>query len=181
MASVDPDLVENLAHHDEYHTVRELVRYLERHHPVEGPGVPRELVEAYADELDYDRDRLTTALDERSTDSRTWEPGDRLYRVDGNLSIYPASWHERLADTTDLAAFVEVMLEGVRAPEGVEVSRGDLGVQQDELVTAAEIIAEMDRDDVHGLLQAQRVAGDVVMYAFQNPEELVRLPEEATE
>ena len=75
MASVDPDLVENLAHHDDYLTIRELVRYLERHHPVEGPGVPGDLIEAYAEELDYDLDRVRTALDDRLTDSRSWRPG----------------------------------------------------------------------------------------------------------
>jgi hypothetical protein len=107
--------------HDEDFTARELVRYLERHHPVEGLGVPRDLVEAYAEELDYDLDRLRTSLDDRLTDSRTWQSGERLYEIDGNVSIYPASWHERLADTTDLSEYVAVMLESVRAPAGVEV------------------------------------------------------------
>lgn len=181
MVSVDPDLAENLSNHRESLSAREFVRYLERHHQAEGPGVPRELVEAYADELDYDRDRLTTSLDDRSTDSPTWQPGDRLYRIGGNLSIYPRSWHDRLADTTDLSEFVEVMLESVKAPEGVEVERGDLGVTQDHLITAVEIIAEMDRDDIHDLVKDQRVAGDIVLYAFQNPEEIVRLPKESVE
>ncbi|USZ68847.1 hypothetical protein NGM10_03705 [Halorussus salilacus] len=181
MTSVDSDLVENLAHHDDYLTARELVQYLERHHPVEGPGVPRDLVEAYAEELDYDPHRLATSLDDRTTDSPTWQPGDRVYRIEGNLSIYPASWHERLADTTDLSRFVEVMLESVAAPDGVEVERGDLGVRQDDLITAVEIIAEIGRGEAHGLLRDQRVAGDIVLYAFQNPEEVVRLPEEDSE
>lgn len=181
MVSIDPDLVANLSHHDEYLTASQLVQYLERHHPVEGPGVPRSLVEAYAEELDYDPDRLRTSLDDRLTDSPTWQPGDRLYEVDDYVSIYPASWHERLADTTDLSKFVEVMLESVKAPEGVSVDRKRLGVSQDDLKTAVEIIAEMDRGDVTDLLKDQRVDGTVVLYAFQNPEEVVRLPEESLE
>lgn len=181
MASVDPDLVENLSHHDDYLTVRELVRYLERHHPVSGPGVPRDLIEEYAEEIGYDLDRLRTSLGDRLTDSRTWQPGERLYEVDGDVSIYPPAWHEQLAGTTDLSKFVEVMLESVKAPEGVAVDRERLGVSQDELKAAVEIIAEMDRGDVAELLKDQRVDGTVVLYAFQNPEEVVRLPEESLE
>ncbi|NHN58421.1 MULTISPECIES: hypothetical protein [Halorussus] len=181
MASVDSDLVTQLSRHDEYYTARELVRYLERHHPVEGPGVPRDLVEAYAEELEYDLERFEESLEDRLTDARTWQPGDRLYRVDGNVSIYPPSWHEQLADTTDLSKFVEVMLESVRTPEGVEVDRSDLGVAQDDLLTAVEIIADMDRSEARRLLRSQRLEGRVVLWAFQNPEEIVRLPEEHDE
>ncbi|WP_135828624.1 hypothetical protein [Halorussus halobius] len=178
MPSVDPDLVDRLARHDEYFTAKDLVRYLERHHPVEGPGVPRDLVEAYAEELDYDRDRFETSLDDRLTDAETWQPGERLYEVDGDLSVYPPSWHQQLADTTDLAAYVEVMLESVRAPEGVEVERDRLGIRQADLLTAVEIIADVDRSRAAQMLRDQRLAGDVVLYAFQNPEEIVRLPED---
>ncbi|MFC7080185.1 hypothetical protein [Halorussus caseinilyticus] len=178
MASVDTDLANELSHHDEYFTARELVQYLERHHAVEGPGVPRDLVEAYAEELDYDSERFDTSLEDRLTDARSWQPGDRIYRIGDNVSIYPASWHERLADTTDLADYVEVMLESVRAPEGVEIDRGSLGVTQDDLLTAVEIVGEMDRSDSRRLLKNQRLEGSLVLYAFQNPEEIVRLPEE---
>lgn len=115
MVSVDSDLVEQLANHDEYFTVRDLIRFLERHHPVEGPGVPRDLVEAYVEELEYDYDRFDSSLDDRLTDARTWQPGDRLYRVGENVSIYPRSWHEQLADSTDVSKYVETMLESVAA------------------------------------------------------------------
>ncbi|WP_276300638.1 hypothetical protein [Halorussus lipolyticus] len=177
MASVDSDLANELSHHDDYFTARELVRYLERHHTVEGPGVPGDLLEAYADELEYDRDRFDSSLENRLTDARSWQSGERLYRIGDNVSIYPQSWHERLADTTDLAEYVEVMLESVRAPEGVEIEREDLGVSQEDLLTAAEIIGEMDRAEARRLLKNQRLEGSIVMYAFQNPEEVVRLPE----
>ncbi|WP_134670705.1 hypothetical protein [Halorussus marinus] len=178
MTSVDPDLVERIAGHDDYFSAKELIRFLERHHPVEGSGLPRELVEAYAEALDYDRERFETSLEDRLTDSRSWRPGERLYDVDGAVSIYPASWHERLADTTDLAAFVDVMLESVRAPEGVEIDRDRLGIAQDELLTAVEIIAGLERSVASRLLREQRLDGSLVLYAFQNPEEIVRLPEE---
>jgi len=181
MASVDTDLANEISHHDDYFTARDLVEYLERHHPVEGPGVPRDLVEAYADELNYDRERFDTSLDDRLTDARSWQPGDRLYRIDGNVSVYPPLWHERLVDTTDLADYVDVMLESVKAPEGVEVDRSDLGVSQADLLTAVEIIGEIDRGEAKSLLKNQRLEGSIVLYAFQNPEELVRLPNEERE
>lgn len=178
MVSVDTDLANQLSHHDDYFAARDLVEYLERHHPVEGPGVPRDLVEAYADELEYDRERFDDSLDDRLTDARSWQPGDRLYRIDGNVSVYPPSWHERLAGSTDLAEYVDVMLESVKAPEGVEVDRSDLGVAQADLLTAAEIIGELDRGEATALLKNQRLGGSLVLYAFQNPEELVRLPKD---
>jgi hypothetical protein len=181
MASVDSDLVNQLARHDEYFTARELVRFLERHHPVEGPGIPGDLLEAYADELEYDRDRFDTSLQDRLTDARSWRSGDRLYRIGDNVSIYPESWHERLADTTDLSEYVEVMLESVQAPEGIEIERDDLGVAQEDLLTAVEIIGEMDHGEARSRLKRQRLDGDIVLYAFQNPEELVRLPREDSE
>lgn len=181
MTAVDPDLVERLANHDDYLTARELVQYLERHHPVEGPGVPPDLVESYAEELDYDRDRLMDSLDDRFTDARTWQPGERLYEVGDNVSIYPPAWHEELADTTDLSSYVEVMLESVRAPEGVEVDRDRLGIKQDDLLTAVEIIGDVDRSAARDLVRNQRLEGSLVLYAFQNPEEIVRLPEESVE
>ncbi len=181
MASVDTDLANELSHHDDYFAARDLVKYLERHHPVEGPGVPRDLVEAYADELEYNRERFDTSLDDRLTDARSWQPGDRLYQIGGNVSVYPPSWHERLADTRDLADYVDVMLESVKAPEGVEVDRSDLGVSQADLLTAVEIIGEIDRGEAKNLLRNQRLEGSIVLYAFQNPEELVRLPAEESE
>lgn len=181
MTAVDPDLVSDLAGHDRSLTLTGLVRYLERHHPVEGAGVPRDLVEAYAEELDFDPDRVATAFDDRLTDARTWQSGDRLYRVGDRVSIYPPDWHERLADTTDVSEFVAAMLESVRTPEGVEVDGSALGIAQAELLTAIEIIAEVDRETAHDLLADQRREGTVVMSAFQNPEEVVRLPREARE
>jgi len=140
-------------------------------------SVDPELVEAYADELDYDRERFDASLDTRLTDSRNWQPGERLDDLDGTVSIYPASWHERLADTTDLAAFVEVMLESVRAPVGVEIDRDRIDIAQDEVLTAAEISGGMNRSAATRLLREQRLDGSLVLYAFQNPEEIVRLPE----
>lgn len=49
---------------------------------------------------------------------------------------------------------------------------------QEDLLTAIEIIAALDRGAARELLRKQRLEGAVVMYAFQNPEEIVRLPEE---
>ncbi|MFB6107908.1 MAG: hypothetical protein ABEJ82_03580 [Haloplanus sp.] len=177
MVTVDDALVSDLSEHDEYVTARTLVETLERNHVAEGPGVPREVVDAYAEALEFDRERFDRSLAARVTEGRTWQPGDRIYEVDGNLSIYPESWHERLADTTDLVDYVEVMVESVRAPAGVEVPRDELGVVQEKLITAVEIIGGLDRNAVRGLIKKHRLDGTLVLYAFQNPEELVRLPE----
>jgi len=70
------------------------------------------------------------------------------------------------------------MLKSVRAPTGVEIDRDRLGIAQDELLTAVEIVAGLDRSAATRLLREQRLDGSIVLYAFQNPEEVVRLPEE---
>lgn len=73
------------------------------------------------------------------------------------------------------------MLESVRAPEGVEIDRNRLGIKQDDLLTAVEIVGNVDRSAARDLLRSQRLEGSLVLYAFQNPEEIVRLPEDAVE
>lgn len=176
MASVDQDLVSDLARHDSAMTLTQLVRYLERHHPIEGPGVPRAVVEAYADELDYDSDRIAASFEDRLTDARGWQPGNRLYRVGENVSIYPPDWHERLAETTDVSEYVSAMVGSIRTPDGVEIDEVQVGVSQADLLTAIEIIAGVDRETARRSLQSQRREGRVVMSAFMNPEEVVRLP-----
>ena len=181
MVSVDTDLVNALADDDEYLTARGLVEYLERHRVDDPPGVSRDHVRAYAEALEYDVDRLLDSMESRLTTAERWRPGDRLYETGENVSVYPPAWHERLRGSTDLAAYVRVMLDSVRAPDGVHVDRNALGVAQEDLITALEVMAGVDRNAARGLIKEQRLAGNVVLYAFQNPEELVRLPDDAAD
>ncbi|WP_266079682.1 hypothetical protein [Haladaptatus caseinilyticus] len=170
MPTVDERLVEDIAEHDRYYHIEDFVTYLERHLDDE-PGVSMDHLHAYADALGYSRERTEELLDERLTDSMTWVSDDVFYRMGDNISIYPLSWHERLADTLDIADYVRVMLESR------ELSEGDAGIPQPDVLTALEIIANIDRKEGEELLRKQRKQGDIVIYAYQNPEDIVRLPE----
>ncbi|MCO8253626.1 hypothetical protein NKF26_07410 [Haladaptatus sp. AB618] len=176
MVVVDNRLVDDLSLRDREYEIDDFVRYLERHHHGEKPGLSRERIDAYADALDYDKDRTNALLEERLMDSETWMPGNNLYRVEGNVSIYPPSWHEQLDDTIDLVEYVRVMLAEKEAKTG-RLNPAQRGVPQPDMLTAIEIFADLDREMGEQLLQKQRQEGSIVIFASQNPEDLVRLPE----
>jgi len=176
MVIVDEQLVDDLSLRDREYQIDDFVRYLERHHHGDEPGISMERLDAYANALGYDTEHTHVLLEERLTDSTTWTPGNNLYRVGDNVSIYPPSWHEQLTDTIDLAEYVRVMLA-----EKIEVS-GRLpparrGISQPDILTAVEVFADLDREMGEDLLKQQRQKGSIVIYASQNPEDLVRLAE----
>lgn len=177
MVLVDERLVDDLSLRDREYQIDDFIRYLERHHHGDEPGLSRELIDAYADALGYDREHTDVLLEERLTDSPTWIPGNNLYRVGENVSVYPSSWHEQLAGTIDLAEYVRVMLEGKIAGEGRRLTRAQRGIPQPDILTAVEIFADLDHEMAEELLKKQRLEGTIVIYASQNPEDLVRLPE----
>ena len=176
MVIVDERLVDELSHRDREYEIDDFVKYLERHHHGEEPGISRERIDAYADALGYDRERTNALLEERLTDSETWTPGNNLYRVGENVSIYPPSWHEQLDDTIDLDEYVRVMLAEKEAKRG-RPTPAQQGVPRPDILTAIEIFADLDREMGEQLLQKQRQEGAIVILASQNPEDLVRLPE----
>ena len=176
MVVVDKRLVDDLSIRDREYEIDDFVKYLERHHHGEEPGLSRERIDAYADALGYDGERTTVLLEERLTDSRTWMPGNNLYRVGENVSIYPPSWHEQLADTIDLAEYVRVMLAEKEAKSG-RLTPAQQGISQPDILTAIEIFADLDREMGEQLLAKQRKEGSIVIYASQNPDDIVRLPE----
>ncbi|SIQ66765.1 hypothetical protein SAMN05421858_0016 [Haladaptatus litoreus] len=175
MALVDEQLVDDIAKHDRYYRIEDFVTYLERHLRDE-PGVPLSVIHAYADALGYERERTDELLEGRIVDSMTWVADDVFYRIGDGISIYPLSWHERLDGSRDVADYVRVMLDG-REAAGKEFPKGERGIAQTDILTALEIMADVDRKDGEKLLREQRHQGDIVIYAYQNPEDIVRLPE----
>lgn len=166
-ARVDPAVLSELEDHSGHHVPR-LVLTLECLHPGDEPGVPRETILAYAEELGADADEYAAHLDERTVDDRTWRDDDAYYRVGDNISVYPASWHERLRDTEDMRTFVEVIREGYGDISG--------GVNRADLLTAAQAIAGIDRERAAALLKDQRLRGLVDVRPDQNPEASVYVP-----
>ncbi len=176
MAVVDERLVEDIAEHDRYYRIEDFVTYLERHVHSDDPGISIERLHAYADALGYERERTDELLEERVTDSMTWVSDDVFYRMGDSISIYPLSWHERLAGSRDLSEYVRVMLES-REAAGEEIPEGERGIPQHDILTALEILAAIDRTEGEELIRKQRHRGDIVIYAYQNPEDIVRLPQ----
>jgi len=176
MVIVDERLVDDLSLRDREYEIDDFVRYLEQHHYGEEPGVSRERIDAYAEALGYETDRTSALLEERLTDSEAWIPGNNLYRVGENVSIYPPSWHEQLRDTIDLAEYVRVMLAEKAAKRGRASTARD-GIPQADILTAIEIFADLDREMGEQLIEKQREEETILIYAYQNPEDLVRLPE----
>ncbi|WP_227356199.1 hypothetical protein [Haladaptatus salinisoli] len=60
---------------------------------------------------------------------------------------------------------------------GGQSPRAQQGIPQRDLFTAIEIFADLDRAMAEKLVEQQRRDGAVVIYAYQNPEDIVRLPE----
>lgn len=177
MVTVDERVVDDISLRERHYRIEDFVTHIERHHHGDEPGISMALIDAYSDELGYDRDRTNALVEEHLTDSETWEPGINLYRVGENVSVYPSEWHERLADTIDVDEYVRVMLESRRPPDGSEPNRAQWGIPQQEVLTAIEIMTGLGRDRGEELLGKQRREGNIVIYAYQNPEDLVRLPE----
>lgn len=177
MVEINKQIVDDLSLRERHYQIDDFVEHIERHHHGDKSGVSKELIDAYSDALGYERERTDALLEAHLTDSTTWESGTNLYRIGNNVSIYPLSWHERLDDTIDIAEFVRVMLESRRSPDGDKLSRNQWGIPQGEILTAIEIMTDLDRKMGEELLQKQRQQGKIVIYAFQNPEDLVRLPE----
>ena len=78
--------------------------------------------------------------------------------------------------TINLAEYVRVMLAEREAASG-RLKRTQRGIPQRDVLTAIEIFADLDRERGEELLKKQREEGEIVIYAYQNPEDIVRLPE----
>lgn len=177
MVEVDNRIVDDVSIHDESYVATDLIRMLERQLAESRPGVPRDVVEAYANALGYDRARLDGEIDERLVDGDTWRPGGRIYRVGDNLSAYPASWHAAVADPSDLRGLIRVMADQVTHAEGIEMTVTWEGVSQRSLLLAVEAMTGLDRTEGRRILHGHRDRREIHLSAFQNPEATIRLVE----
>ena len=143
----------------------DFLRYIEEYHHEDEPGVPRELVERYAERLadqrrvSFDAESIIGSLDKRLTDDETWTK-NALYMVDSDrVSTCPLRWHRELKGTTDLAKFVAVMQKGVDLPDQVP------GVRREQVLNAATVLSKIDRETASDRLQTQRREGDITSKA----------------
>ncbi|WP_276301238.1 hypothetical protein [Halorussus lipolyticus] len=170
------EVVTQLEKHEETLRLHEFVRLVEIHHRDEGPGVERELLEAYADAVSFDVD--SSAIDDRLTDSERWELGHRLYELDSErISNYPPDWHDRLVGTDDVREIIEVIQSEVTEPEGDEreAVTDERGVPQPKVVRVGQAIADIDPDTTRERINQMRDDDDVEEFATQHRDPTIRL------
>ncbi|MFD1511709.1 hypothetical protein [Halomarina rubra] len=158
-----------------YLTATEFLALVERGHPSGEPGVARETYTAYVEQLSeetptVDGDSLLTNLDGQTVDGDDWAGDERVYRVgDDRLSLYPKTWHDRLAGESDPRAYLRAFSE-----DGAFES----GVPESTLLDAMVTIGGVERETAKGNLEALREDGEVVEDADQHPDANVYLAEE---
>lgn len=196
MVETNEQVLEEARQRGETLLTREFVALIERHHLHE-QGVSREMLEAYDeaigndDVIPFEVGEVTSAVENRSLDEETWVDDEALYTIGNDrVSVFPARWHEKLGDTTDLRAYVSVIedaIEGDADPDSEEPQGGmgssvggglGSGVPEQVLLDAVAIISGTDRETVKDQLEERRTNGELVQDADQHPEARVYLSEE---
>ncbi|WP_101295669.1 hypothetical protein [Halegenticoccus soli] len=167
-AAVDEAVLAELREHETQHGPH-IVRVLERHHPEYHPGIPLELLNAYAERLGYDVELSDRDIERKTVDDAAWRDEDVYYRIGGNISAYPPSWHERFDEEETLRSLVEIMRE----------QTGKDAIERDDLLLAVESIAGLTRPESDGMLTEARERGELEVEPYQNPEALVFLPSDS--
>lgn len=147
-------------------TTDDLLGLVERHHD-ETQGVRKEVIRAYADRLEDERDYAFDAegflaeVDDRLTDSEEWVADDALYELDEErMSRYPARWHEELGGSTDPTGYVEYLqTEEPEYPSGSPDT--DRGVPKRELEDIMSIVGRVTLAEARDAIETQRKQGGI--------------------
>lgn len=179
MVNLRDDVLDEARSRSETLDLRELLEILETNRVDGGQGVSRETIDAYADALNYDPERVDEALAERVADAHEWTPHDDVYRLGpGRFSIYPPRWHEELADTTDLTRHVARINSTVTDTEGEQSqSVTAAGAPERKVLRVARAISGMDRETARGKLKDLRKKGDLESPNDQHRDSNYRLPD----
>ncbi|MFC4356723.1 hypothetical protein ACFO0N_02035 [Halobium salinum] len=179
-------------------TIGQLVTLIERHDGEGGPGVTRDRIMAYAEELSgrggpVNPDKVETAIDERLAEDDSlsgpvgWTGSASLFGVDdGRVSTFPPSWHEAFSDhSPSVRDIVEFAL---RDPDSDgndnggagsdEAAGGPAGVPRQVVLNAATLFGGMEWSTAQGELEELRGEGVVVEDLDQHPNPNVRLAED---
>lgn len=170
-------------------TIAGFLETVERLHPHDRPGVDRETLDAYIEELEqshssgYDADTLRERLEDEITDSETWEGEKKLYRQeDDRFSVYPRTWHERLGGSDDIPHYVAFLQEEV--PDfKYDIGRGGAGqgLPEQPLLEVVSIVGRIDYEEAKDRLEELRDEGVLAEDADQHPDAGVVLTEEHDE
>ncbi|WP_135822865.1 hypothetical protein [Halostella litorea] len=181
MVELSDHVVGEFGHRGDSLLVDEFLSLIERHHPTDGPGVDRSVVEAYAATLDergvsqLDGDVILERVESKRTDSGTWVDDDAIYDIgDGRVSTFPAAWHDRLGGSTDVVAFVEFLTD---REASIGQGGAGAGVPEELLLDVVAVVGGLDREDAKAKLEELRRSGPLAEDADQHPNARVRLEE----
>jgi hypothetical protein len=188
MTNINESIVSEAENRNQNLLAEELVGLIETYHPHENPGVSRETVAQYSEALtdgaedSFDRGAFDETVDSRLTDATAWVDGDTLYTVNDNrISIYPASWHEALAQSTDVREHIRFLRDDA---EDFEIfgSRGTgYGIPESELIDIVAVVGQADPNAVKTRIEDLRDRGEIVEGLDQHPDARVRIAENADE
>lgn len=191
MVDTNQQVIEEARQRGETLTSRELLLLIEQYHRPRGPGVDRELLEAYDaevardDVIPYQEGQLLETVERHLGDDESWVDEETYYPVgDGRVSAFPAAWHEELGDTTDLRAYVDVIGNAMGGSDtDSDSQRGGMGtgVPEGLLLEAARAVGGLDRETAKSRLEERRDAGELVQDADQHPDARVHLSEDTEE
>lgn len=188
MVELTEAVVDEAAHQGRTLVPEDLVWLAESAHR-DGPGVPRDVLAAYAERLADDRDvafdvrGFLGSVDDRLTSDQAWQGAEVLYRVeDDRISRYPARWHDELGGSTDIRKFVAFLQEEVPEFED-DLGRGGAGrgVPRQSLLDVVAAVGDLDRQEATAALEKARDRGEIVEDADQHPGASVYLAEEASD
>lgn len=117
MVETNDDVLDELSSELETLTLDELVRIVETNHPTDGPGVERDVVEAYVTAVPHGEEAFSAELDGLLTDADSWQGEEYVHDLgDGRVSAYPARWHEELRGSADVREYLRVVSAERRRP-----------------------------------------------------------------
>lgn len=188
MVDTNQQVIEEARQRGDTLTSRELLLLIEQYHRPGGPGVGRELLEAYDaevardDVIPYQEGQLLETVERHLGDDESWVDEETYYPVgDDRVSTFPAAWHDELGDTTDLRAYVDVIgnaMGGSGTDSDSQRGRMGTGVPEGLLLEAARAVGGLDSETAKSRLEERRDAGELVEDADQHPNARVHLSED---
>lgn len=188
MVDTNQQVIEEARQRGDTLTSRELLLLIEQYHRPGGPGVGRELLEAYDaevardDVIPYQEGQLLETVERHLGDDESWVDEETYYPVgDDRVSTFPAAWHDELGDTTDLRAYVDVIgnaIGGSDTDSDSQRGRMGTGVPEGLLLEAARAVGGLDSETAKSRLEERRDAGELVEDADQHPNARVHLSED---